>query len=101
MQQYSDYYGDAIWQCEFSRFFSFYIAADRLDNCDSCQGESQCGASSSFYLCKFLSKRRSSKRPPRHFLPQSYSSASQFFRPNPNLGRALKAGKDLRTTAKV
>jgi len=100
MLKYLCYYVDVIWQCEFSRFFLFYTAVGRWGNCDNCQGVSQCDVSSSFYLCKFLSKRHSSKRPLRHFRPQSYSSSSQFFRPNPNLGRALKAGKGFKTTAK-
>ena len=91
MPKYLNYY--AIWQCEFSMFSAFYTAADRSGNGGNYQDGSQCDVASSSYLCKFASKRHSSKRPLRHFRPQSYSSASQFFRPNPNLGRALKAGK--------
>ena len=100
MPKYLNYYADVILQCEFSTFFAFYTAGDRWDNCGNCRGGSQCDVASSFYLCKFASKRHSSKRLPRHFLPQSYSSGSQFFRPNPNLGRALKAGKGFKNNSK-
>ena len=90
-----------FWPCEFSRFFLFYTAADRWGIFGNCQGGSQCGVSSWFYLCKFWRKHHSCKIPPLHSLQQFDSSSSQFFRPDPNLGRVLKSHKLYKASSEI